>query len=371
MSVPYILAPMATLSHRAFRELLEDFGSCDLYYSEMIGVAPFLHGGRFEGYYQDPLPRPDRLVYQIVGSEPEKLAKAAAILDARGVLGIDVNMGCSAPDITRSGAGVSWMRRPEEARAMIGRVRRSVKGRLSVKLRLGDAESFDSLVAFCRALQDEGVEHFTLHPRTASEKYRRPARWDYVGRLRAELAVPVAGNGDVDDPATLANRAAGPCDGVMVGRAAARAPWIFAAARSMERKSGVAAGIPRSEGAGAPTPSARDPERPADAIESAAPPAGSSGGGPGAGASPGTGRTEPVDLEAVASRFVDLLKRHQPPEFWETRGRRFFHYFCGNLTWANHVRTLVNRETSPDGMLAIFRAHIREVPEARWVAWPV
>lgn len=317
MSVPYSFAPMATLSHRAFRELLEDFGGCDYCFAEMISAGTFLSGGRFEAYYADPLPRPDRLVYQVVGGDAEQLASAAARLDALGAAGVDVNMGCSAPEIVRSGAGVRWMADREGARAMIAGVRRAVKGRLSVKLRLGADEDFERLAGFCRALQEEGVELFTLHPRTASEKLRRRARWDYVGRLRAELSVPVYGNGDVDSAAALAARAAGDCDGVMVGRAAVRMPWIFAAARELE--TGVRT----------------LPER--------------------------------IDLQAVAERFLELLARHQPPEFYETRARRFFLYFCGNLKWAHHVRTAVNREAELGGMAAALRAHFAQNPEDRFV----
>ena len=308
---------MATLSHRAFRELLEDFGGCDTYFAEMIGAAPFLYGGRFESYYADPLPRPDRLIYQIVGGDAGQLAQAAAVLNTRGTAGIDVNMGCSAPDIVKTGAGVRWMADAEAARAMIGAVRAVVTTRLSVKLRLGADEDFERLVVFCRMLQDEGVEMLTLHPRTASEKFRRRARWDYVGKLRAELSIPVVGNGDVDSVPVLLSRAAGPCDGVMVGRAAIKMPWIFAAARKA--------------------------------------------------LTGGTELPEMIDLEAVAVRFLELLAKHQPPEFYETRARRFFHYFCDNLKWAHHVRTLLNREKELPAIAAALRAHFAQNPEDRFV----
>ncbi len=316
MSVPFSFAPMATLSHRAFRELLEDFGGCDFYYTEMVAAGALLSGGRFEAFYEDPLPRPEKLVYQLVGADPDQLARAAALLDGKGAVGVDVNMGCSAPEIVRTGAGVRWMADAEAARAMIARVRAAVKGRLSVKLRLGAEEDFDRLAAFCRGLEAEGVELFTLHPRTAKEKFKRRARWDYVGRLRAELKVPVVGNGDVDTAPLLASRAAGPCDGVMVGRAAVKMPWMFAAAR------GIETGIRTL------------PER--------------------------------IDLEAVADRFLELLSKHQPPEFWESRARRFFLYFCDNLKWAHHVRTALARETELTAMAAALRAHFAQNPEERW-----
>ncbi|MDR0403431.1 MAG: tRNA-dihydrouridine synthase, partial [Treponema sp.] len=128
-----MLAPMAELSHRALRELIEGFfneggppaaplrgGSPGAalrrdtprrpeYYTEMISAAALLAGGPFEKWYLDAEPCPRRLVYQLLGADEDKLAAAAALLDRRDCLGIDLNMGCAAPAITRTGAGVRLM----------------------------------------------------------------------------------------------------------------------------------------------------------------------------------------------------------------------------------------------------------------------
>jgi tRNA-dihydrouridine synthase len=315
---------MAELSHRALRELIEWYGqpgagaACDEYFTEMISAPGLLGGGPFEKWYLDAGPCPNRVVYQLAGADAGRLAAAAALLDRYECAGIDINMGCAAPAITRTGAGVRWMDDPDRAGAMIGRVRKMTKKRLSVKLRLGRDEDFDYLVRFCHRLEAEGVERVTLHPRTAGEKFRRSARWDYVAALRAALGIPVAGNGDVADAAGLLRRAGEGAPGgvsgpVMVGRGAVRRPWIFAEARSME------AGT--------------------------APPA--------------------INPEETGLRFLDLLARHQPPEFHLSRARRFFSYFCDNFFWGNYLKNLLNRETELKGMAAAWSAHFREHPEER------
>jgi tRNA-dihydrouridine synthase len=342
MGVPFLLAPMAGLSHRALRELIADFGGCDEYFTEMISAGGLLGGGPFESYYTDAGPCPGRVVYQLVGPRADQLRAAAALLDRRDCAGIDINMGCSAPAITRIGAGVRWMASPDRAAALIEGVRGVVTHRLSVKLRIGQEDDFDYLVSFCRRLEEAGVELITLHPRTAREKFKRRARWDYVSRLRRELTIPVAGNGDIDSAPELLRRSAGDAgtgdaafpagegdaagesgargegwDAVMVGRLAVRAPWVFAQAR---------------------------------------------GGG-------GTGQNPPerIDLETTALRFLDLLKRYQPPEFHLSRARRFFAYFCDNLLWAAHVKTLLNRAPDLDRMAAAWSGYFREHPEERFL----
>ncbi|MDR2110937.1 MAG: tRNA-dihydrouridine synthase, partial [Spirochaetaceae bacterium] len=129
MGVPFVLAPMAELSHRALRELIESFGGCDVYFTEMISAGALLNGGPFEPWYTDAGPCPGRVVYQLGGAGADQLAAAAALLDHTECLGIDINMGCSAPAITRTGAGVRWMKDPDRAGAMIKQVRRATKKR--------------------------------------------------------------------------------------------------------------------------------------------------------------------------------------------------------------------------------------------------
>jgi tRNA-dihydrouridine synthase len=307
---------MAELSHRALRELIEGFGGCDAYFSEMISAGALLAGGPFEAWYIDGGPRPEKLVYQLAGADSRQIVRAAALLDRLECAGIDLNMGCSAPMIRKTGAGVAWMASIDRAGELVAQVRRAVKRRLSVKLRTGFQEDFDYLVRFCRRLEAEGAEFITLHPRTAGEKFRRSARWDYVGALRRELGIPVAGNGDIASAAELCRRAEGPCDAVMAGRAAVRRPWIFAQARALE-----------TQGPSSPC---------ADF------------------------RANQVNLEETGLRFLELLARHQPPEFHLSRARRFFSFFCDNLKWGNYLKNLLNREKNLAGIERSWRTYFAE-----------
>ena len=234
-----LLAPMATLSHEAFRRAVARFGGCDEYVTEMINASSLLAGGQWEKYYLLSGPEPDKIVWQITGNKAEPMARAAALLSAREGIGIDLNMGCSAPQIANTGAGISWMTKPiSETQAMVRGVKSAMANaakdgakekRLSVKLRLG-AEDFtdDDFFAFCDMLVDEGVQMLTLHPRTKKEKYRKPPRYEYVERLslRYEGRVPVVLNGNVTDCASFQNalRIAPHASGVMVARAAAQKP---------------------------------------------------------------------------------------------------------------------------------------------------
>jgi tRNA-dihydrouridine synthase len=340
MGIPFLLAPMAELSHRALRELIESFSiyfngiycGCDEYFSEMISAGALVSGGFFEKWYTDADPCPRKVVYQLIGHDADQIAAAAAVLDQGEYAGIDLNMGCSAPAIARTGAGVSWMASIDKAGALVQKVRKQVRRRLSVKLRIGFEDDFDYLVQFCRRLEGEGAELITLHPRTAREKFKRNCRWDYVRNLSRALSIPVAGNGDISDAETLAQKASAgegnalPYRALMVGRAAVRCPWIFARARILEIRRRA---LPVNTGVSAPLNS--------------------------------------IDLEETALRFLNLLSRHQPPEFHRSRSRRFFNYFCDNFTWAHFLRTRLNREVNLDGMARVLQAYIQENPGERFL----
>ena len=100
---------MATISHPAFRIMIEKFGGCDEYYNEMINAPWLLNMGPFEKYYIDPSPVAEKMVWQLTGKDIRPMVEASKIVAALPGLFVDLNMGCCAPEIVRSGAGIAWM----------------------------------------------------------------------------------------------------------------------------------------------------------------------------------------------------------------------------------------------------------------------
>lgn len=314
--VPLLLAPMATLTHAGLRTLISEHGGPDLYWSEMISAEALVGGTPYEKSYLNEDPAPDRLIFQLVGYTRERIVEAAKRLAVTGAAGMDFNMGCSAPHIVRKGGGIAWMREPRETVRLLEELRALLPDRsLSVKLRLGRTDDPDELLALCRRIQSTGVDFITLHPKRQKEGSARRARWRYVAFLREELSIPVVGNGGVTGYETLQSRlaraGAGP---VMIGRAAVRAPWIFAYLRS--RLSGEAAEYR-------------------------------------------------VSLDLVAERFFTLLERYQPHDFQPTRARRFVPYLVSNLAFGHSLGARISGmreyEEVRDAVMGYFVKH----PDAR------
>jgi len=321
MGKPLYLAPMAEISHRALRELIEDFGGCSGYFSEMISAAALSAGGPYEKWYIDSGPKPEKLVFQLVGSDFSAICHAAAQLDRLECAGIDINMGCSAPLIRKTGAGAAWMASIDRAGQLISGIRPLVKRRLSVKLRIGFKDDFEYLARFCKRLEDAGTELITLHPRLVTEKFKRLARWDYVGMLKNELKIPVAGNGDISSSEELVRRAGGPCDAVMVGRAAVKMPWIFSEARDREQR-------------------AESREQRTENTENFT--------------------ADRINRKDIGLRFLELLSMYQPPEFHVSRAKRFFGFFCDNLKWGTFLKNKLNRGNTLADIEKVWRGYFEE-----------
>lgn len=322
-----ICAPMATLSHPAFRILMEKFGGCDEYYTEMINAPSLLHGGQFEKFYINPAPVPEKLVWQLTGKSAEPMIAASSMLCKLGGIGVDLNMGCSAPEIFNSGAGCAWMIKDRgETEDLLSGVHKALCDyenetgkhmRFSVKCRLGDENFTDeSFFSFAELLVKNGVERITLHPRTRKERYRDRPRWAYAEKL-AELYpdVSVVVNGDIKDRESFlaASEICPKCDGAMIGRMAVQKPWIFAELKK-----------------------STDEEQ------------------------------SPVDLLSVGLEFIDLVEQYQPPEFYKTRLQRFFAYYCDNFSFAHYAKTQMLNSKSLEESRTRLREYFEKVPADRF-----
>ncbi len=226
------MAPMVDLSHVAYRELIRSFGGCDLFYSEMLNSRIVPHEKPGSSIYLR-WARTDDLVFQIVGSDPGKMAEAASKLCGYHPRGIDVNMGCWLNKVMEHGWGAALMKDPERAGEVLVAVRAAVRAAVpdlpvSAKIRIGYGLDREYLLDFASMLQESGADFLVLHARQVSDGMNRRARWEYIAALKERLSIPVVGNGDVSSPedALSMMRQTG-CDGVMIGRQALIQPWIF------------------------------------------------------------------------------------------------------------------------------------------------
>lgn len=167
---------------------------------------------------------------QIYGKDIDSMTEAAKIAEAAHPEVIDINFGCPVKKVAGKGAGAGMLRNIPLMLAITRAVVNAVKVPVTVKTRLGwDADS-KIIVELAEQLQDCGIQALTIHGRTRAQLYTGEADWTLICKVKANprMHIPIIGNGDITTPQKLAdyyNRYG--VDGVMVGRAAIGAPWIF------------------------------------------------------------------------------------------------------------------------------------------------
>jgi len=225
---PTVLAPMAGVTDRQFRLVLRRVGGVGLVTMEFISSEALTRGSeravRLMHFREEERP----LSIQVYGSDPARMAEAARIVEAIGADVCDINMGCPANKVLKGCAGCALMGDPGLARRIVASVRRAIRIPLTVKFRAGVREESLNYLELGRICEQEGTDGVALHPRTARQMYGGRADWSRIARLKAALGIPVVGNGDVVTPQDVLRMFSETgCDGVMIGRASMKNPWIY------------------------------------------------------------------------------------------------------------------------------------------------
>ena len=225
-----VMAPMAFLGNVAFRQLVEQFGGYGLLFSEMCSAKRIPQENRHRStYFRWRNAELSRLVCQIFGADPQSMALAARRIEAEGFFGVDINFGCSDVAICRQNCGAAILKTPELADKIVSEVRKAVTIPLFVKYRIGWQDNPRSAVEMARRFEDAGADALTFHPRVAPDRRSRPPKWEYIGRVKKAVNIPVFGNGNVFDRADCQKMLLTTgCDGVAIGRMAVARPWLFA-----------------------------------------------------------------------------------------------------------------------------------------------
>lgn len=231
LSSRLVCAPLAEVTHSAFRRLIAELGGCALQFTEMLAGRALLAEDLRRSPYAKRRPVERVLFYQLMLRPGDPIARIVERLDAVAPDGVDVNLACDAPGIRMLGAGSALFDDAPALAAVLREVRRCWAGPFTVKIRLGHGTP-DCEARFAerlRLIEDAGVDAITLHARFFEDKRKRPARPDRLAWATSRTRLPIIANGDILGARTLDARpgAFGAVAGMMVGRLAIVQPWVF------------------------------------------------------------------------------------------------------------------------------------------------
>ena len=217
-----ILAPMLGVNCNSFRLQCKKHGA-DLVTTAMIHPDSLLNQKNKLDIIKEERP----VAAQIVGRNPEDMARAASMLEEEADI-IDINLGCPDKDVLGKQAGAFLIKHLDQMEKMVSKVIGSVNCAVTAKIRIGWDNKSINAVETAKALENLGIDAITVHGRTRKQGYTGDADWEVIKEVKDNVNVPVIGNGDVFEPKDYENILKKTnVDFVMVGRGAIGNPLIF------------------------------------------------------------------------------------------------------------------------------------------------
>ena len=222
------VAPMAGVTDRPFRQLCKRMGA-GLAVSEMVTSNSLLYGSaktkRRANHDGEVAP----VAVQIAGADPQMMADAARYNVDSGAQIIDINMGCPAKKICNVMSGSALLQdEPLVGRILDAVVQAVPNTAVTLKIRTGWNRDNRNAPRVARIAEKAGIRALAIHGRTRADQYTGAAEYDTIALVKSVVNIPVIANGDIGTPQKARDvlDQTG-CDGVMIGRAATKNPWIF------------------------------------------------------------------------------------------------------------------------------------------------
>jgi tRNA-dihydrouridine synthase A len=250
----FCVAPMMDWTDRHCRFFHRLLSARALLYTEMVTADAILHGDRERllGFSAEEHP----VALQLGGSDPAKLAEAAAIGAAWGYDEINLNVGCPSDRVQEGRFGACLMAEPALVADCVAAMRARVSVPVTVKCRIGieEQDGEADLERFVAEVAAAGCPTFIVHARKAwlqglSPKENRdvpPLDHGRVYRLKAahpQLEIVINGGiTSLDEVEAHLARV----DGVALGRAAYQNPYLLA---DVDRRLFGTASVPPSRSA--------------------------------------------------------------------------------------------------------------------------
>ena len=229
LSSNLFLSPLAGYTNLPFRLVVREIGGVGLCTTDLVNARSLIEKNPKAFKLIETSPADSPLAVQLFGSVPEEMRDAALMVEARGAVSVDINMGCPVKKVVKIGGGSAMMTELDKTSALVRMMVNAVKIPVTAKMRLGWDD--DNLTApdLARALEDAGVAAIFVHGRTREQGFGGTVNLAGIRKVVAAVKnIPVIGNGDIVTPQAAKKMfdETG-CAGVSIGRGAFYDPWIF------------------------------------------------------------------------------------------------------------------------------------------------
>lgn len=221
-----ILSPMAGITDVAFRALCKKYGAS-------MTCTEFLHSTAINRRNKktlsmlktDEIENPKQI--QIFGSSIDEIINAAKFVEKKFDV-IDINCGCPAWKVIRTGAGSELLKNPEQIKNIIKKLNSSVKIPITIKIRKGIDDKNINAVQIAKISEESGASAIAIHGRTQKQGYSGKSDWEIIKKVKEAVKIPVIGNGDIFSPEDFKEKLDfSKVDYILVARGSIGNPYLF------------------------------------------------------------------------------------------------------------------------------------------------
>ena len=237
------LAPMEGVVDHLMRDMLTQVGGFDLCVTEFVRIVDQLMPKRVfyricpELNNHGLTPNGVPVKVQLLGQHADWLAENAFRAVELGSHGVDLNFGCPAKTVNKSKGGAVLLREPETIYKIVRAVREAVpiEQTVSAKMRLGFDDT-SLAIANAQAIADAGADSLVIHARTKVDGYKPPAYWDWIAKIKQQVAIPIVANGEIwNEHDALNCQQQSDCENIMLGRGALAMPNLAQVIKNTEQ----------------------------------------------------------------------------------------------------------------------------------------
>lgn len=227
LRMPVALAPMAGITDAPFRQMVRSYG-IGLLVTEMIASRQAVAMAAELPRLAVDIEKERPVSVQLAGTDPKVMGEATRLIVDKGAEIIDINFGCPAKKVVKKYSGCALMKDEILCGEMMQAVVDAAPNLpVTMKMRKGWDDMNQNAPKLAQIAEDCGIKMLAVHGRTGTQRYKGHADWEFIGKVKDAVNIPVLGNGDVktiEDAEKLVKESN--CDGVMIGRGVRGRPWF-------------------------------------------------------------------------------------------------------------------------------------------------
>ena len=221
------MGSMTNLANRPFRRWVTGFGA-EATIGEMAIASYVVKGGSQDAALLRRDAHEKIFGAQIVGANPNHLAKAARLAERYGADFVDFNCACPHQSVISHGGGAMLLTRPDKIVTQLDAIRQAVSIPVTIKIRKGYEADDDVAQAVVDVAQRVGFDAVFIHGRTKAAQYRGPCDWECIESVARNSDIPVIGCGDLaHGNDVMCREETSACAGFALARGALAKPWVF------------------------------------------------------------------------------------------------------------------------------------------------